>query len=148
MQSRYNTIACFMNEYFPAYSQQGQLPETIHEMDRFYAPNLCFDDGVVTSREQWYSRCLSHPQIQDKISVEHLFIDERQLEAGGLLKTQLIARSSGQVLVEIKMNVLYSLESDENNKLKIIRVRVYLESDPGKAVLFFKTLAENIPVVK
>lgn len=130
-----------MHGYFPVYSQEGQVAETIHKMDQFYAPNLCFDDGVVTSRAQWYSRCLSHPLIQDKIVVEKLVIDERQLEVSGLLKTQLVERSTGKVLVEIRMNALYSLKVDENESLKITRVRVYLESDPGKAALFFKTLA-------
>jgi hypothetical protein len=132
MASLYDDITGFMKEYFTAYSEKGQVAETQHVMDRFYAPDIIFDDGLVTSREQWYQACLSHPAIQDKITLEHLFIDERQKEAGALVKTQAIERASGKVLVEIKMNVLYSLKIDEKQDIKIKHVRVFLESSPKK----------------
>ena len=131
MESIYTDIVRFMEEYFPAYSRYAQVLETQHLMDRFYAPDLTFDEGVVTSREQWYERCLTHPSVQDKLTVEHLFIDERQKEAGALLKTQAIDRATGEVLLELKMNVLYNLKI-ENKDIKIIRVRVFLEGDPNK----------------
>jgi hypothetical protein len=133
MQSLYEKISVFMREYFPAYSEYGQIPETHQIMDKFYAPDLSFDDGAVTSREQWYKRCLLHPAIQDKLNIEHLFIDERQLDVGALLKTQAIERSTGKILLELKMNVLYNLKQEPNGDLKIAKVKVFLESDPSKA---------------
>ena len=132
MESLYSDIVRFMEEYFPAYSQYAQVLETQHLMDRFYAPELTFDDGVVTSRKQWYERCLAHPAVQDKLTLEHLFVDERQKEAGALLKTEAIDRTTGKVLLELKMNVLYNLETDPNKDIKITRVRVFLETDPRK----------------
>jgi hypothetical protein len=129
----YDEIIRFMKEYFPAYSEKGQVKETQHVMDKFYATDLTFDDGVVTNREQWYKACLSHPAIQDKITLEHLFVDEKQNEAGALVKTQAIERASGKVLLEIKMNVLYSLKVGKNNDIKIASVKVFLESNPQKA---------------
>jgi hypothetical protein len=132
MESKYRDIFCFMEEYFPAYSQYGQVPETQHLMDKFYAPELSFDDDVVSSRIQWYERCLSHPAIQDQLMLEHLFVDEKQMEAGALLKTRAINRATGEVLLELKMNVLYNLKIDPNGDIKIIKVRVFLESDPRK----------------
>jgi hypothetical protein len=138
MTSLYDDIVRFMKEYFPAYSENGQVAETQHIMDSFYAPDIVFDDGVVTSREQWYQICLSHPSIQDKITLEHLFIDEKQQEAGALVKTQAIERASGKVLVEIKMNVLYSLKIDEKKDIKIKHVRVFLESNPQKGAKLMK----------
>ena len=132
MESLYSDIISFMEEYFPAYNQYGQTPETQHLMDRFYAPALSFDDGVVTSRKQWYERCLAHPDVQDKLTLEHLFVDERQNEVGALLRTQAIERKTGKVLVELKMNVLYNLEIGQNRDIKIKRVRVFLETDPRK----------------
>jgi len=133
MKSIYDDIIKFMKEYFQAYSEKGQVKETQHVMDKFYAPDLAFDDGVITSREQWYKACLSHPAIQDKITLEHLFVDEKQKEAGALVKTQAIERASGKVLLEIKMNVLYSLKVDKNKDIKITSVKVFLESNPQKA---------------
>ena len=132
MESLYGDIVRFMEEYFPAYNQYGQIPETQHLMDRFYAPDLSFDDGVVTSRKRWYERCLAHPAVQDKLTLEHLFVDARQKEAGALLRTQAIDRKSGKMLVELKMNVLYNLEIEQNKDIKIKRVRVFLETDPRK----------------
>jgi hypothetical protein len=132
MASTYDDIVSFMKDYFPAYSEKGQVAETQHVMDRFYAPDIVFDDGIVTSRKQWYQACLSHPAIQDKITLEHLFIDEKQKEAGALVKTQAIERASGKVLVEIRMNVLYCLKIDEKKDIKIKHIRVFLESNPQK----------------
>jgi hypothetical protein len=133
MESLYNDIFHFMEEYFPAYSQYAQLPATQHLMDKFYAPELSFDDDVVKSREEWYERCLAHPAIQDRLSVEHLFVDEKQKEAGALLKTQAVDRATGNVLLELRMNVLYNLKIEDNNNIKITKVRVFLESNPHKA---------------
>ena len=132
MESIYGDIVRFMEEYFLAYSQYGQIAETQYLMDRFYAPELSFDDDVVSSRTQWYERCLSHPSVQDKLTLEHLFVDEKQKEAGALLKTQAIDRTTGEVLLELKMNVLYNLKVDRDGDIKIRKVRVFLESDPGK----------------
>jgi hypothetical protein len=128
----YDDIVCFMKEYFPAYNEYAQVQETQHLMDRFYAPDLTFDDGVVTGRKQWYERCLAHPAVQDKLTLEHLFVDERQKEAGALLKTEAIDRTTGSVLLELKMNVLYYFETVLDKDIKITRVRVFLESDPHK----------------
>ena len=140
MESLYDDILSFMEEYFPAYSRHAQTLETQHLMDRFYAPDLMFDDGVVTSREQWYERCLTHPTVQDKLTVEHIFIDERHKEAGALLKTQALDRATGEVLLELKMNVLYNLKI-ENKDIKITRVRVFLEGDPNKAAKLIQLYA-------
>ena len=133
MKSLYSDIVRFMEEYFIAYSQYGQLPETQHVMDKFYAADLTFDDDVVKSRSEWYERCLAHPTIQDKLAVEHLIVDERQKDVGALLKTHAIERATGKVLLELKMNVLYNLRIDADKNIKIAKVKVFLESDPSKA---------------
>jgi hypothetical protein len=143
MESPYSDIVRFMQEYFIAYSQYGQLPETQHLMDKFYAPDLMFDEGVVKSRAEWYERCLAHPTIQDKLTVEHLFVDERQNEVGALLKTQAIERATGEVLLELKMNVLYILKIDADRDIKIKKVKVFLESDPRKAARLVELYSIN-----
>jgi hypothetical protein len=143
LEPNYRDMFNFMEAYFPAYSQYGQNDETHRIMDKYYAPDLTFDDGVVTNREQWYQRCLAHPSVQDKLTVEHLFIDEKQKEVGALLKTQAIRRATGEVLLELKMNVVYNLKIDENQSLKISKVRVFLESDPAKAAKLFQIYARD-----
>ena len=132
MISTYEDIKRFMEEYFPAYSQYGQVAETHRIMDKFYDPELSFPYDGVTSREQWYERCLNHPAVQDQLSVEHIFIDEKQQEVGALLKTRAIDRTTGKVLLELDMNVLYNIKINSNKDIKITKVRVFLESDPAK----------------
>ena len=144
MESIYGDIVRFMEEYFPAYSQYAQLYETQYFMDKFYAPELSFDDGVVNSREEWYGRCLAHPAIQDKLTVEHLFVDEKQKEVGALLKTQAVDRATGDVLLELRMNVLYNLKIDDDRDIKIAKVRVFLESDPRKVAKLSQLYSINI----
>lgn len=132
MDSMYDDIVRFMEEYVASYSEYGQVAETHCVMDKFYAPELSFPDDGVIGREQWYERCLDHPAIQDKLSIEHLFIDERQNEVGALLKTQAIDRATGEVLLELKINAHYEIKIDENKDIKITTVRVFLETDPQK----------------
>jgi hypothetical protein len=132
MESLYEDIMRFMEAYFPAYNQYGQIAETHRLMDKFYAPELSVDGELVTSREKWYRRCLAHPAVQDTLTVEHLLIDEKQRETDALLKTQAIDRASRKVLLELRMNVLYNIKIDQNKDLKIIKIRVFLESNPGK----------------
>jgi len=131
MKSRYDDIARFMHEYVKNYSELGQIAETHRVMDKFYAPEVTFDD-MVNGREQWYETCLSHSNIQDKITLEHLFIDEKQNEVGALLTAQAINRSTGEVLLTIKMNTLYNLKLDEKGDFKITKARVFLETHPQK----------------
>jgi hypothetical protein len=130
--STYDDIVRFMEKYFIAFSQDGQVPETQSVMDEYYAPELCIDDGFITSREQWYKACLSHPAIQDVLVADHLCIDEKQKEVGALVRTQYIKRATGEMQVELKMNVLYNLKIDRNKDIKIIKFRVFVESDPDK----------------
>ncbi len=132
MSSRYDEIARFMNDYVAAYSEYGQVAETHDVMDKFYAPELSFDD-MVTSREQWYETCLSHTGVQDRLTLEHLFIDEKQNEVGALLTARAVNRATGEVLLTIRMNTLYNLKTDENGELKIVKARVFLETNPEKA---------------
>ncbi len=132
MPSLYDNIVQFMTDYFPTYSEQGQVAETHRVMDRFYAPDVSFPEDGVTSREQWYERCLNHPAIQDRITLEHLYVDETQREVGALARTQAIDRATGQVLLELRMNVFYKLRIDPSGDIKITGVKVFLETDPAK----------------
>jgi hypothetical protein len=131
MSSKYNEIVHFMKEYVKAYSEYGQVAETHRVMDKFYAPEVSFDN-LVTNREQWYETCLSHAEIQDKLTLEHLFIDEKQNEVGALFTARALKRATGEVLLEINMNTLYNLKTDEYGELKIIKARVFLETNPQK----------------
>ena len=132
MEDKYNRIRSFFEEYIHAYSEYGQSEDTISVMNRFYAPDLCFPDDMVNGRDQWYVRCLNHPSVQDRLSIEHLIIDERQNEVSALLKTEAIDTGTGAKLMELRMSALYTLRMDSNEDMKIETVRLMLESNPEK----------------
>jgi hypothetical protein len=75
---------------------------------------------------------LNHPAIQDKITLEHLYVDERQKEVGALAMTQAIDRATGGVLLQLRMNVFYGLRIGVDGDIKIVKVKVFLETDPAK----------------
>jgi hypothetical protein len=131
MTAKYDQIVSFMKEYLHAFSEDAQIAERQHVMDKYWTPDLNIDNGKISSREMWYKACLSHPAIQNKIVLEHLFIDETQNEVGALVTTHYIKRSTGETLVELRMNVLYNLKID-NKDIKITKFRVYAESDVDK----------------
>jgi hypothetical protein len=132
MASMYKEIVSFMMEYFHAFSEDCQVAETQHVMDKYYAPDLTIDDGKMKGRELWYKICLSHPNIKDVLVSDHLFIDETQNEVGVLVRTQYVNRTTGEMMVELKMNVLYKLKLGPNKDIKITNFRVYTESDVEK----------------
>jgi hypothetical protein len=132
MASMYDEIVRFMKEYLHAFSEYAQVAETQHVMDKYWAPDLTIDEGKISSREQWYRACLSHPTIKNVLVPDHLFIDERQNEVGALVTTHYTKRSTGEILVELKFNVLYNLKIDRNKDIKITKFRVYAESDVDK----------------
>jgi hypothetical protein len=136
--SMYDDIINFMKEYFHAFSEYGQVAETQAVMDKYYTPDLVIDDNMMTSREQWYRACLSHPAIKDVLVNEHLFIDEKQKEVGALVTTQYINRSTREILVELKMNVVYYLKIDSNREIKISKFRVFVQSDVDKLTKMFQ----------
>jgi hypothetical protein len=145
MDSIYDNIVRFMEEYISAYNEYGQVVETFRIMDKFYAPELSFPDDRVTSREQWYKRCLAHPAVQDKLTIEHLVIDEKQREVVAYLKTQAIDRTTSKVLVELKFSALYTLEIDQNKDINIIKVKISLGGDPSSVMKLAKAYNIGAP---
>ncbi|MCR5173324.1 MAG: hypothetical protein K6C09_01665 [Oscillospiraceae bacterium] len=140
MSFSYDEIREFMLAYFPSYAEKAQDPVLQPEMDRFYAPDISFDNGM-NSREQWYRACLSHPAVVDILTVERLCIDERNLFVSAMVTSRPTERETGKVLLEIGMNAFYRLKADEEGRLKIARIDVFLESDPRKAAQMFEIYA-------
>jgi len=135
-----STVVRFMAEYFQAYNQYAQVKDTQQLMDKFYPPDFTFDDGSVTSRDHWYQKCLTHPAIQDRLTVDMLFFDENKRQVLTLLHTQAVERATGKVLLEMSMCARYTLRIDQND-IKICGVKIFLETDPGKISALSKLYA-------
>jgi hypothetical protein len=134
VMSLYDSIRRFFEDYIATYSEYGQNEKTISAMDRFYAPELSFPDDNVSGRDTWYKRCLNHPDVQDRLTIEHMIVDEKMNEVAAILKTEAVDRATGNVLLELKMNALYKLTITDDRDITIAEVRIFLESNPGKTV--------------
>jgi len=119
---KYSRILRFFEDYVTTYSEYGQDADTITMMNKYYSPDLSFPEDMVFGREQWYKRCLNHPDVLDKLAIERCIIDDRKNEISAILKT----------LMELRMNALYKLRIDDNQNISITEVRIFLESNPEK----------------
>lgn len=127
----YEEIKDFMLSYFPDYAEKAQDPALQPAMDKYYAPDISFDNGM-SSREQWYRACLSHPDVVDVLTVNKLCIDEKNLFVSAMITSRPTERATGKVLLEIGMNAFYTLRRTEEGQLSIARVDVFTESNPRK----------------
>lgn len=132
MENKYNRILKFFEDYIATYSEYGQDADTISMMDKFYAPDLSFPEDTVYGREQWYQRCLNHPDVLDKLAIEHCIIDEKKNEVSAILKTRAIDRATGIEMMDLRMHALYKLRIDDDDDISITEVRLFLESNPEK----------------
>jgi hypothetical protein len=132
MKNRQDEVINFMHEYFQAYNEYAQIENSQHLMDKFYPTDFCFDDGSVTGRDQWYKKCLTHPAIQDKLTVDMMFYDEKKNVVLTLLETHAIERATGKVLLELSMCARYRLGIDPDNNLKIAGVHIFLDTNFAK----------------
>lgn len=132
MENKYNRILKFFEDYIATYSEYGQDADTISIMDKFYAPDLSFPEDAVYGREQWYRRCLNHPDVLDKLAIEHCIIDEKKNEVSAILKTRAIDRATGTEMMDLRMHALYKLRIDDNDDISITEVGLFLESNPEK----------------
>ena len=128
-----------MQGYFIAYSEDCQLPERQYVMDKYYAPDIAFDNGV-SGRDIWYRICLSHPTWQDKVEPRRICIDVENLTVSAMVTATFVERSTGRILQQIGMNAFYSLKADDRGDLKISRLDVFLESNLEKVQTMMKYL--------
>ena len=129
---KYNRILRFFEDYVATYSEYGQDAETINMMDMYYASDLSFPEDMVIGREQWYKKCLNHPDVLDKLAIERCIIDDRKNEISAILRTEAIDRGTGKLLMELRMSALYKLRIDDKQNIRITEVRIFLESNPEK----------------
>ena len=139
MAVTYELIREFMRGYFLAYSEDCQLPERQHVMDKYYAPDVAFDAGF-SGRDMWYRICLSHPTWQDRVEPRRLCIDAESLTVSAMVTGTFVERGTGRVLQQIGMNAFYTLAADDRGDLKIKRIDVFLESDLDKVRTMMKYL--------
>ena len=139
MELTYDNIMKFMNEYFPAYTAYAQDPKTTHRMYDYFAPDLVFEPYVAglehtTDRDEFLSIMASHPSSYETLIPEEIIIDERRGVVVVLLKTEVVDRKTGKVVVTKNYLPRYQLVLDENDTIKIKKLQFFWEVLPPGAL--------------
>jgi hypothetical protein len=139
MELDYDTIQKWMKDYFQTYNLYAQNPDTIHKMDRFFAPNMEFFPYVaslkepgepVNSREDFYKILAGHPSSYEMFEPEDIVIDERRGLVVALLQVQVFDSKTNEVLLRKSYLPLYKLILDENRDIKIKTIQFFWEVMP------------------
>jgi hypothetical protein len=135
----YDTIAQWMREYFETYNLHAQYEGTVHEMDKFFAPDLRFMPYMYlfggpsaghTSRQSFYAMLTGHPDDYEQFEVLDIFVDEQRLVATAFLKATIYDANTDLPLLQKHYLPLYELMVDENDTLKIKTIRFFWEASP------------------
>lgn len=126
MELTYDNMVAFMQAYFPAYSDYGQDPATVHRMHDYYTPDLVFtgyvglpEPAVYPSRAAFLEFDTSHPASYERLTVEDMTVDERRKTVFAIIKFEYIDRKTGAVLVEERGATRYQLVLDDDGAIKI-----------------------------
>lgn len=139
MELTYETIEKYMKDYFETFNKYGQDPKTIHRLNDYFAPDLEFSPYVAgighsKGRDEFYEILLSHPSGYEKLTPEEIVVDERRKIAVVLIKAEISDSKTGEILVTKRYFVLYPLVLDENDTIKIKKIRLFWEVLPPGAL--------------
>lgn len=128
----------WVDEYFAAFNQYGQNPDTIHRMDQYFAKDFVFNPfvahvGRVAGREEWYKVLCSHPSGIEKLTPEDLVIDVDRQAFVAQIKAELIDRDTQRPLLTKRYLARYPL-IEEEGKMKIERLDFFWEVLPAGAL--------------
>jgi hypothetical protein len=137
----YDAMVAFMREYFPAYSDYGQDPATVHKMHEYYTPDLVFtgytgfaEPTVFPDRAAFLEFDVSHPSSYERLTVEDMTVDERRKVVFAIIKFAYVDRATGVVLAEETGATQYHLVLDEDGAIKIKSFVFFAQRLPSGAL--------------
>ncbi len=140
MELNYDSIQKWMKDYFETYNLYAQNPDTVHKMDKFFAPDMEFipyvaslkgPEGSVKSREDFYKILAGHPSSYETFVPEDIVIDDRRGVVVVLLKVQVFDSKTKKVLLKKSYLPWYKLILDENKNIKIKKIQFFWEVMPS-----------------
>ena len=139
MRFSYDDALEFMEKYYKVVNTQAQEPETMHRIEKYYVPDLEIIPYVagqarVFGRDQFVKLMSSHPSTHEKLTPEHIMIDERKKFVTVLLKTEVSDKVTGEILLTRMLVCMYQLTVDDNNKIKITKLIYFEEGVPPGTV--------------
>lgn len=134
----YDELAAWIDEYFAAFNLYGQDPNEIHRMDTYFSKDVVYNPyiayvGKVAGRDNWYKVLTSHPSGIERLTPEHLVIDERQQAFVAQIRTDIIDRDTQELLLTKRYLCRYPLVEEEG-AMKIERLDFFWEILPAGAL--------------
>jgi hypothetical protein len=128
----------WVDEYFAAFNEYGQNPDTIHRMDEYFCKDFVFNPyiahvGKVAGRDEWYKVLCSHPSGIERLTPEDLVVDESRQVFVAQIRAELIDRDTQQLLLTKRYMARYPLV-EEDGKMKIARLDFFWEVLPAGAL--------------
>jgi hypothetical protein len=139
MKPTYDQIVEWMKEYFATYNDNAQNADTVHAMDKYFAPDLTFipymyvfggPQNAITSREAFYGMLTGHAEDYEKFVVHDIFVDEKRMVSVAFLQATIFDTATDAVKVQKDYLPLYELIVDGEGALKISTIRFFWEASP------------------
>jgi len=128
-----------MKDYVKAYNAYAQDPKTTHRMHDYYAPDFeiihyFMGANKISGRDKFLHLMSSHPSSYETLTPEDIVVDERRKVSAMLLKTEVVDKKLGKVVVVERYLVHYQLVLDENSTIKIKKILFFREVLPPGAL--------------
>ena len=134
MAFTYEKIAEWMYEYWNAYNEYAQNPETVSRMCDYFTPDLEFLPYIaqishmhITKREDFFNILTGHPRGYERFTPEDMVIDERRNIVVALLKAEFHDSKTATLLLTKRYLVHYTLVPDEDGNPKIKKILFFWE---------------------
>ena len=148
----YDEIVTWMQEYFDEYNASAQSAETVHAMDKYFAPDLTFipymylfggPQNSINTREEFYRMLTGHPEDYERFVVHDVFVDEKRMVAVAFLRATIYETATDEVKVQKDYLPLYELGLDDEGSLKIKTIRFFWEAAPPEVEAAAYTVDES-----
>ena len=139
MELNYDSIEKWMQKYFDTYSTYGQKPETADRMEEFFAPDLRFipyiakiggPEGGFKNRNEFIQTAKTHPSWYERLIPDDLTIDEKKRAVVVRFRMEVVDTKKDEVVIRKNAMAHYELILDENNTIKIKKIRFFWEVMP------------------
>lgn len=152
MELTYDNINKWMKEYFEVYSTYGQKPETAHRMSDYFTPDMRFipyiagiggPEGGFRSRDEFIQTAKSHTSWYEKLTPEDITIDEKRKVAVVIFRMEVVDAKKEEVVIKKSAIAHYQLVLDENDTIKINKIRFFWEVMPPGVKEFYEIFGRN-----
>jgi hypothetical protein len=133
LELTYDNILEFMKRYYNSFPKFALRSENKNKMYEFYSPKIKVvinrSQLSVFNREEFLAFSAARPHIDERITPEHIIVDEKQKRVAVLVRTDFDFKGTGKKVSEL-LSAHYILELDEYKTIKIIELLMFPQPMP------------------